>query len=456
MKIFNFSNENIITIREEAPAPGYMSGFDLLSLSYSCLGLFTLMGSAILLCGRAVWLAYLAAIILGVFYIIPTAMVASSLNCGSGMYSLIAALLSPVAASLYCISNLLDITMSLVAISFGSYIQSVFPMISYRIAGAVFLTVIFIINQLGLKKVSMSQNIMFCLLAATLTLFIVCGLREVDIGPAFRFHESGFFAGGKAGFISAVAILYYSSSSYVGAISYGRHSKNPYRDIPRTMFVSPALLIVFFCLCTIITGSLVPADCSTEPICFAAKAVLPGVFYIIFILLGPCMSLSAFVNGNFAYYGVLLSGVCKDGWLPHFVGKTNRRGAPVTVNLWYYLTGMVPLLIGFDISETANFINFIWSIIGVIPCVAMFALPKRFPAAWKTSHLHIPNGAYYVFCSLRFAINTTIAVISAINMGLIAVYIGTAVFLFILVYVISRCKNSDSPLSIHEDFWPLS
>lgn len=452
----NSHNENIRIIREEAPSAGYMSRFDLLSLSYSCLGLFTLMGSTILLCGRAVWLAYLAAIILGVFYIIPTAMVASSLNCGSGMYSLIAALLSPAAASLYCISNLLDVTMSLVALSFGSYIQSVFPMINYRIAGAVFLTAIFIINQLGLKKVSMSQNIMFCILAATLMLFIVCGLCEVDIGPAFHFHESGFFAGGKTGFISAVAILYYSSSSYVCAISYGRHSKNPYRDIPHTMFLSPAFLIVFFGLCTIITGSFVPLNCSTEPICYAAKALLPGFLYIIFILLGPCMSLSAFVNGNFAYYGVLLSGVCKDGWLPNFVGKTNRRGAPVAVNLWYYLTGMVPLLIGFDISETANFINFIWSIIGVIPCIAMFALPKKFPTAWKTSHLHIPNCAYYACCSLRFAINTTIAVISAINMGLIAVYIGTAVFLFILVYVISRCRSSEKPLYIHEDFWPLS
>lgn len=448
-------NHSIKSVIEPFPSDGYMRRFDLLTLSYSCMGLFTLMGSSFLLTGRAVWLAYLAAIILGFLYILPTVFISSALCCGSGMYSLVVSLLSPSAASLYCISNMLDITMSLVALSFGSYIQSLFPAISYRIAGAVFLTVIFIINQCGLRNVSKSQNIMFTLLAIMLTVFIFCGLCKVNIGNAFAFRESGFIIGGNTGFISSIVILYYSSTSYISAISYGKYSQKAYRDIPWAMLISPLLLIFTFCTCAIITGNIVPLGESSEPITYAAKAVLPGILYAFFIVCGPCMSMAAFINGTFAYYGVLLTGVCKDGWLPEFIGKINSRGAPAAINTWYYITGMLPLMLGFDISQTANFINFIWAIISIIPCIAVFNLPKKFPNSWKKSHMHVPDGVYYIFCVIRFIINTIIAVISSLSLGFPVVCISTIIFLLLLIYVEVRCRHSGTPLYTHLDAWPL-
>lgn len=432
-----------------------MGKFDLLTLAFSCMGLFTLMGSAIVLTGHGTWLAYLTAIVLGFFYILPTVYVSSTICCGSGMYSLVVSLLSPTAASLYCISNMLDITMSLVAISFGSYIQSLFPAISYRFAGAVFLTIIFVINQLGLRNVSRSQNIMFTLLAGTLVIFIVSGLIQVDISPAFNFRKSGFIPGGKSGFISCVVILYYISTSYVCAISYGKYSKNAYKDIPWAMLLSPVILIVSFCLCAAITGSIVPLGEATEPITYAAKALLPGVLFSVFIICGPCMSMAAFINGSFAYYGVLLKGVCKDGWLPEFAGRENRHSAPTAINTWYYLTGMIPLLVGFDISQTANFINFVWAIISLIPCFAVYNLPKRYPKSWEKSHMHISDGAYYFICTVRLVVNIVIAVLSSINLGITAVCISTGVFLLLVVYVLTRAKQSEHELYTHLDAWPL-
>lgn len=442
-------------VNEPFPSDGYMRRFDLVALSYRCMGLFTLMGTAFVLTGRASWLAYLAAIILGFMYNFPTVFISSSLCCGSGLYSLVVSLLSPTAASLYCMSNMLDITMSVVALSFGSYVQSLFPAVSYRLVGAVFLTVIFVINQLGLRNVSKSQNVMFALLAVMLTVFMLFGLCKADIGNVLAFRESGFVRGGMTGFISATVILYSSSSSYIGAISYGKYSKNAYRDIPWTMLTGPLLLILTFCVCAMITGSIVPVGETSEPITYAAKAVLPGILYAFFVICGPCMSMASSINGSFAYYGVLLTGVCNDGWLPGFAGKTNRRGAPTVINTWYYITGMLPLILGFDISQTASYMNFIWAIISVIPCIAVFNLPKRFPKSWEQSHLHIPNWLYYIICAIRFIVNTVIVILSSLNIGLTVACISTGIFLLLLIYVAVRCRHSDTPLYTHLDAWPL-
>jgi hypothetical protein len=224
-------------------------------------GVVTLVGPAIAYTGYSAWLAYFAAIVLGLVYILPIVFITGTVRLGGGQYSMVSGILGPIPAGFQAISCLTgSFACALFATSIGGYVNDLLPFIPAQIASITFLTLFFVINLFGVNIMAKVQKLMtWCLLAA-LMLFIVFGLFHLQ-NPIFDFHSGDFLSGGFKGFVSATMLLYYSTTGHYLTMNYSRTAQNATRDIPWAMLMATPVLLVVYCGVAIVaTGVLPMAD----------------------------------------------------------------------------------------------------------------------------------------------------------------------------------------------------
>ena len=71
-------------------------------------GVVTLVGPAIAYTGYSAWLAYFAAIVLGLVYILPIVFITGTVRLGGGQYSMVSGILGPIPAGFQAISCLTE------------------------------------------------------------------------------------------------------------------------------------------------------------------------------------------------------------------------------------------------------------------------------------------------------------------------------------------------------------
>lgn len=159
------------------------------------------------------------------------------------------------------------------AIGFGSYLQVFFPAIPPKISGFALLTVLFVVNLLGSRRYSISQNVIFTVLLLSLLLLVIPGSFNIQSE-----NYTPFFTGGVDGLITAAVPLFFAYVG-IGAISeLGAEIKNPGRNLPLSMIVGTLALIVLYMWTALVIYGVV-ADYtvlanSAQPLATAAKAFL--------------------------------------------------------------------------------------------------------------------------------------------------------------------------------------
>lgn len=141
---------------------------------------------------------------------------------------------------------------AVLAIGFGSYLQVFFPSIDPAIAGFVLLTVLFLINLVGVKGYTRSQNIIFGLLMLSILVLVLPGLFYIK--PA---HYTPFFTGGASGFTAAAVPLFYAFIGISVAGQMGADMRNPGRNLPLAMAGGTALLIGIYMITALVIYGVV-------------------------------------------------------------------------------------------------------------------------------------------------------------------------------------------------------
>ena len=96
--------KNVITNKPE-PAPGILKRVDLFAIAIGMVvgsGMVTLIGPAMAYTGYSVWLAYLAAIVMGFFMVFPYIILSGTLRLAGGPYSIVTNLGGVSAGGLIC------------------------------------------------------------------------------------------------------------------------------------------------------------------------------------------------------------------------------------------------------------------------------------------------------------------------------------------------------------------
>ncbi|SFG42908.1 Amino acid transporter [Halopelagius inordinatus] len=127
------------------------------------------------------------------------------------------------------------------AIGFGSYLQVFYPAVDPALAGFGLLTVLFLVNLVGTKGYSVSQNAIFGVLILSILVLVIPGSFSID--PA---NYQPFFTGGFDGFLGAAVPLFYAYIGIAVAGQMGAEVKNPSRNLPLAMAGGTAILIFLY------------------------------------------------------------------------------------------------------------------------------------------------------------------------------------------------------------------
>lgn len=206
-------------------------------------GIFVTLGSAIAKTGRSI----LPITVICVFYMLLAYWYNLALSgifvIDGGDYSMKGMLLSPLLTGYGGWTNVIwAFGFTGYALALTSYLSSLWPILAEhsKLSSTVLLTLFFLLTIRGNRVVTLFQNVATALLIGALVLFIVVGFPNVNTANFFSAsYDGGFFHGGFAGVISAIAIMGWAcQGTTMGPVGVVPITKNPKRTIPLGIIVT--------------------------------------------------------------------------------------------------------------------------------------------------------------------------------------------------------------------------
>lgn len=415
-------------------------------------GVITLCGQAMGITGRSAWLAYGIAVIIGFLMVVPYVFLSSTIIVKGGCYSIIKAMSGERLAGMYVVSYITEsIGMSLMGVSLGFYLHSLWPFLNQKFVAIFFIVLFYIINLLGVSSMAKAQKIMSAILVTCLMIFIVFGFTKLDY-IVFDFKSEEFFTGGKIGFLDAIFLFVYSTRGYFMTINYASDSKYPKRDMPWALImVVPIIMVIYVGVAIVAAGTLPLADVINQPLTNVANHIMPKALFIIFMVGGPIMALLTTINSSYASMAAPHMQAARDGWYPQFIAKCNRREAPYVILTIIFLIGLIPILLDFDISTITRNITLVSTVTMAMSTFVVWNLPKKYPEQWKNSICHIPDIGFYFVMILSIIVYLVVFIALINTLNLTIVIVSISVLIVCSIYANIRYKSGK--VKVTASYW---
>lgn len=395
-------------------------------------GIMTMTGIAIGFTGRSVVFAYLLAGVLTVLSAIPQIFIGGTANFLGGQYSQIAVLSGRKLAGIYTYVNLCMLFgTSMFTLSFADYFLSLFPGVSVKLIGLVVLTVLFGMHFFGVKQAARLQNVMSIVLALGIASYVAFGIGSIR--PDF-FAPDQFMTGGVSGFLLASVYLTFAAGGATYVVNYSSQAKNPTKDIPLVIIVSTIGIVALYAVMSAIAAGALPvAEVANKPLSVAAVVFMPKAVYTFFVVGGAMFALLTTMNFSIGMMVYPAMRACEDGWLPKKLAACNKKfGTPHWILLIFYLVGIVPILVGLDLTTIANSTVIISKICNGIVILSALYLPRKLNELWSRSRFHVSKSALVAVCSVGLTITVVAVALLLISTSMTQI-IGNLVMLVIAV-----------------------
>jgi len=353
-------------------------------------GIFVLTGIAAGYTGPAVPLAYVVSVIPVLFLMMCLAMLGSALPTTGGNYKYASRLFSPRWAFIgvwgYMGGTLVG-AFPLWALSGAQYLQALWDLPAVPVA-IVILTILFIINLIGISMAAALQAFFVLLLFAALLVFGFSGLPQIEAANFIPLFPAGAY-----GFLLAASILTFTHLGANAVVELGGEIKNPGKTIPRTFLISIPLVTLLYILVSVTAVGISPqAGIGGQTLANVAKSFMSPAGFYFFILCGGVLAIITTLNAGFMWGTKSLLVMAADGIFPKALAKVNRRfSTPHLFLTFIYVVSTASVLI-FGEKYLAAFaaLGSIGGIIIFIPILgAAWSLPRRAPKAYAAAYFKL-------------------------------------------------------------------
>ncbi|AID41911.1 APC family permease [Staphylococcus xylosus] len=411
-------------------------------------GVMSLTGIGIQMTGSGITPAFILSAVITLLTMFPIAILGSTLPTTGGMYQYTSRLLSPKTGIFWLMLFMfLQITLSLYALSFAQYLEGLFPGVPVRTVAFSLLTILFIVNIIGIKSASIIGNLMVITLIVALSCFIIFGIPHVNFGV---FNSNSMFPDGFTGFFTAVGLVSFATGGAQVVAELGGEMKNPKRDIPIVIIVATIFVgILYAFIASIAVGVLPIPEVAGRPLTSVAKEILPTPIFIFFMIGGAMFALATTLNSTFTWVTKSLLIAIHDGYLPKALGHVNKRfGTPHWLLLIFYIIGAIPIVTGMSLNVVAQLGTGISLIVFAFPALAVTQLPKKYPEAYKQSPFKVPYPVLIVIAitAIIVLLYQSYLLISDLKISYI---IGTLIYI-LLSLAIAQISNSKANLNIND------
>ncbi len=406
-------------------------------------GIVSLLGVAMLFTGASGWLAYSAAVIVGLIVISPYIILCSTMRINGGNYSYVSAVLGDFWGGIYGLCfTMVGLAMGLFGMSLGTYVKLIFPSIDVRIFAMCIVTFFFVLNLFGVNLMAKVENVLFYLLMIGLLSYIVMGFAKMT-PETITVGQPDFFAGGAKGFLSAVVLLMFSTTGQSYVVAFSREARNPKRDIPLAILITTGVILVLYTLVGFVTCNILPAsEVAGQNLAVVAREIMPGWMYYLFLIGGPIAAIFTTMNSSFVIFSRPLETMVKDGFFPATLGKTNKWGVPYFLITFIYIIGMLPLIFNFSMGAIVDDSILIESIAEVLAIVAVLRFPEKIEGAWENRYFKFSKGffRFVVILALLTRIALIINTCTTLTPAIIVVTVISV--LFFALYNYFRIKGN--------------
>ena len=324
-------------------------------------------------------------------------------------------------------------------LSFADYFLSLFPGISPKVIGLIVLTFLYAMHLTGIKQAARLQNVMSIVLAVAIACYVVFGLGAIE--PNY-FDPEQFMTGGISGFLLASVYLTFAAGGATYVVNYSSQAKNPTKDIPTVIIVSTAAIVILYAVMSFIAAGVLPvAQVANQPLSVSAVEFMPQAVYTFFVVGGAMFALLTTLNFSIGMMVYPALRACSDGWLPKGLAQTNKRfGTPHWILLIFYAVGVIPLMIGLDMTTVANSTVIITKICAAIVIFSAMQLPKKMPDLWGRSRFHVSNGTLNVLCLIALLITVLSTVLLLVTSSTAQLIGNLTMFIVSVILMLIRNK----------------
>lgn len=361
-------------------------------------GIMSVVGVAIGLTGRSVVFALIICSLMTLVSLLPKVFTSATIRMNGGEYTLAALMGGKFFSGVYIAFWLTNFFgASLYCTSFAQYALELVPGLNFKVVAVSVLTIIFILNILGIEVAAKAQNIMVVVLVIALAMFSFFGFGHV--APGF-FDPPDFMRSGFFGLMYAAALMNFACGGAGHIVSFGRQSKNPTRDIPLAILLASLVVTVIYAMVAVVAAGVLPiSEVEGGSLAKVAFQVLPYPLYLFFIIGGAMIALVTSLNALMGWLPPPVVQACQDGWLPKKFGALNKRfHTPHWILLFIYIMAASVLIIGVDLDAIATVGTFLANVGTIIVVLTLLRMPKIVPELWKKSMFHINDGLYALIC----------------------------------------------------------
>ena len=383
------------TERQESKLIRNIGFWPLMGIAYGQIigaGIMTQTGIAIGMTGTGVVLAYIVSAICTTFQNFPTAILGATVPVSGGEYRYISRLRGKkwgfVYLATYVVSKL---TIALYALSCASYLVAFLTGISENIIAVCLLIAAFAINLLGTKQSAFVTTGITALLLLGMALFLFYGLPETDI--AYVFDPSTLMANGPGSLLSAIALLSFATGGAQVIGNMGSEIIEPQKNMPRVIIISTVTVGVMYALVAMVASGVLPIEqVADQNLSLVAQEVMPGWAFTYFTLAAGAGATAKTLNVTLSWSPKPILVACDDGMLPKSWGTVSKRGVPYKILIAFFFVGLIPLLIGMDISLISKMGTAISLLSKIMFSYAFLNLPKKYPEAYARSEMKVSEG----------------------------------------------------------------
>ena len=368
-------------------------------------GIMSSTGVAIGMTGTGVVLAYLVSPFLSIISIFPIAVLGASVPTTGGPYRYCSRILGKTPGMIYLLLHItMNVGLAQYALSFASYFVSLVTGLNQHLVAIVVLTFFFLTNLVGTKSAALLNKIMSVLLIGGLLLFIAFSVPKAHLD--YVFSTSNLFNHGAFAFVSTLALLSSATSGAQVIAELGGEAKDAGRMIPRVMVLSTFLVGVFYVL-----------------IAIGAAGVLPTL------------------NATLSWVTKPLLVACDDGVLPRSLGTVSKQGVPVKLLTLFYLVGLIPLALGFDIAFITKFTTANSLLSKLCVCAALFVLAGKSGDVLKRSSMKISPAQARVIAVIAAVVLCVLSSSLLLNLSVSVIAFLAALVVIVLIYANTYAKK---------------
>jgi APA family basic amino acid/polyamine antiporter len=262
-----------------------------------------------------------------------------------------------------------------IALGFAGYLSSIIGA-ELTLASIAIIFLIFLVNSSGIRR-SSALNIVFTLIeVGGLLLVIIAAFPELGKVDLLELPPDGL-----TGLMVGASLSFYAYIGFEDTIKLAEEARNPTRDLPRTLFIAPLIVVVLYTLIAVTAVSALPwkelAD-SDSPLADIMNTMF-GATGAVIIAVVALFSTSNTILSNMIGSSRVILDMAKDSTAFSFLSSVSPRfHTPIAALLLVSIVMAVLTFIG-DITLVALIANFFIYIAFLLVNVAVIVLRIRDP-----------------------------------------------------------------------------